>query len=72
MSKMETILKKLNVVSQVQKLSEGSSLSKSEIDSLKFDVASVKAESSGLNVFVSSMQVALINFSFFQPIWYKN
>ena len=44
------------IETQIQKLSEGIFVSKTEIDSLKLDVSSVKAESSGLNVFVSSMQ----------------
>ena len=45
-----------NLESNVQKLASDNNQVKGELDSLKFDMAGVKAEASGITVFITSMQ----------------
>lgn len=45
-----------NIEGNVQKLLTESVFVKSELDSLRFDIAGVKAETTGVNVFVNTMQ----------------
>lgn len=45
-----------NIEGNVQKLMTENSFVKSELDSLRFDIAGVKAETTGVNVFVNTMQ----------------